>query len=156
MSYVSEIRKLVGNSPLILPGSVVLIVNEMNELLLQHRSDGGWGLPGGLMEQGESLEETAKRQVLKDTGFIIDNLQLLGVFSGESYDSKVVNSDEVYPVTAVYITRNITGEMKKDKDQEETGDLKYFNIDQMPDSLTEEYRGYIMPFKASILGINED
>lgn len=154
MSYVSEIRKLVGNSPLILPGSVVLIVNEMNELLLQYRSDGGWGLPGGLMEQGESLEETAKRQVLEETGLVIDDLQLLGVFSGESYDSKVVNSDEVYPVIAVYITRNITGKMKKD--QKETGDLKYFNIDQMPDSLTEEYRGYIMPFKESILGVNED
>ncbi|MEK5529390.1 NUDIX domain-containing protein [Viridibacillus sp. FSL R5-0468] len=153
MSYVSEIRKLVGNHPLILPGSVVLIVNEMNELLLQHRSDGVWELPGGLMEQGESLEETAKRAVLEETGFIIDDLQLLGVFSGESYDSKVVNSDEVYSVTAVYITRNITGKMKKD--QEETGDLKYFNINQIPDSLTEEYRGYIMPFKESILGVIE-
>ncbi|WP_411852885.1 NUDIX domain-containing protein [Virgibacillus halodenitrificans] len=61
MDYVSEIRKLVGHRPLILTGSVVLILNENNELLLQHRTDGGWGLPGGLMELGESLERSKGR-----------------------------------------------------------------------------------------------
>lgn len=55
MEYVKELRAIVGHRPLILPVSVVLIVNENNELLLQHRYDGGWGLPGGLMELGESL-----------------------------------------------------------------------------------------------------
>ena len=40
MSYVMDLRKLVGTRPLLLPGSVVLIVNEDNELLLQHRNDG--------------------------------------------------------------------------------------------------------------------
>jgi hypothetical protein len=30
MDYVRELRKLVGHRPLILPGSVVLIINENN------------------------------------------------------------------------------------------------------------------------------
>ncbi|WP_407652092.1 hypothetical protein [Aquibacillus koreensis] len=50
MDYVKDLRNLVGNRPLILTGSVVLLLNEINELLLQHRTDGGWGLPGGLMK----------------------------------------------------------------------------------------------------------
>jgi 8-oxo-dGTP pyrophosphatase MutT (NUDIX family) len=53
MDYVMGLRKVVGNRPLILTGACVLIINNKNELLLQHRSDGGWGLPGGLMELGE-------------------------------------------------------------------------------------------------------
>jgi 8-oxo-dGTP pyrophosphatase MutT (NUDIX family) len=53
---------------LILPGSVVLIFYEDSEILLQHRIDGGWGLPGGLMEMGGSLEDTARREVKEETG----------------------------------------------------------------------------------------
>ncbi|MBK3494242.1 NUDIX domain-containing protein [Viridibacillus sp. YIM B01967] len=153
MSYVSEIRKLVGHLPLIIPGSVVLIVNEMNEVLLQHRSDGGWGLPGGLMGLGESLEETAKREVLEETGLVIDDLKLLGVFSGTDYYFKVANGDELYSVTAVFLTRNAKGEMLKD--DVETLDLQYFNVDKLPNTLTEEYSGYINPYKEVIKEVNK-
>lgn len=68
MNYVKDLRELVGNRPLILPGAVAIILNDQNEVLLQHRIDGGWGLPGGLMELGESLEETARREVKEETG----------------------------------------------------------------------------------------
>lgn len=82
MEYYKFLRQYVGHQPIILPGSVVLILNTENEILLQKRYDGGWGLPGGLMELGESLEDTAKREVQEETGLAITDLQLLGVFSG--------------------------------------------------------------------------
>jgi hypothetical protein len=53
--YIRELRSLVGTRPLILVGAVVIIQNENQQILLQHRKDGDWGLPGGLMEPGESL-----------------------------------------------------------------------------------------------------
>lgn len=31
---------------------VVIILNEREEVLFQHRVNGSWGLPGGLMELG--------------------------------------------------------------------------------------------------------
>ncbi|WP_202409876.1 NUDIX domain-containing protein [Halobacillus litoralis] len=68
MDYVKELRKDVGTKPLILPGAVVIIENDQQEILLQHRKDGGWGLPGGLMELGESLEDTARREEVKVDG----------------------------------------------------------------------------------------
>jgi len=65
MEYFKYLRQYVGHQPIILPGSVVIILNDHNEVLLQKRLDGSWGLPGGLMDLGESFEEVAKREVLK-------------------------------------------------------------------------------------------
>ena len=37
----------------------------------------------GGMEIGETAEETAKRELLEETGLVANTLELLGVFSGE-------------------------------------------------------------------------
>ncbi|MBP1949708.1 NUDIX hydrolase [Virgibacillus litoralis] len=144
MDYVKELRELVGHRPLILPGAVVLVLNEKNELLLQHRSDGGWGLPGGLMELGESMEETARREVKEETNLTIGSLKLLGIFSGEEYYLKVANGDEFYSVTAVYTTDEVQGDIKIDRT--ESVDVQFFQLHHLPNDLLDIYRSFITPY----------
>ncbi|MGR9049587.1 NUDIX hydrolase [Halobacillus faecis] len=144
MDYVKELRKEVGTRPLILPGAVVIIENDQQEILLQHRKDGGWGLPGGLMELGESLEETARREVKEETGLQLGALELLDIFSGEEYFFKVSNGDELYSVTAVYKANEYVG--KLEVDVEESRDVSFFSMKKIPADLTREYRDYLQSY----------
>lgn len=144
MSYVKNLRKLVGHQPLILPGSLVIIVNENKEILLQHRRDGTWGLPGGIMELGESLEETARREVKEETGLDVGHLELLDIFSGRDFYLKVENGDELYSVTAVYVTDDYKGDLEVD--YTESLDMQYFPINHLPENLNDGTVRYLEPY----------
>lgn len=84
MGYVKDLRKYVGHNPILTAGSVLLVYNEKNQVLMQHRTDfNAWGLPGGAMELGETFEETAKRELKEETNLDIDELFFLKIFSGK-------------------------------------------------------------------------
>ena len=62
MNYISDMRRLIGNETLLTVGCGVIIEKE-GCILLQHRTDeDNWCIPGGVMEIGESFEQTAKRE----------------------------------------------------------------------------------------------
>lgn len=136
MEYFKYLRQYVGHRPIILPGSVVIILKENDEVLLQKRRDGYWGLPGGLMDLGESFEEVAKREVFEETGLVVENLKLLNVDSGSDYYLKVPNGDELYSATAVYYTKDISGDMKIDYSESE--EMHYYPLDQLPHKLNDK------------------
>lgn len=78
---------------------------------------------------------------MEETGLQIGELKLLGVFWGKEYYYKVANGDELYSVTAVYLTIEIKGMLEIDKN--ESINIEFFNINHLPECLTEEYRGYL-------------
>ena len=65
MGYIEELRALVGHRRLILAGASCVVRSRDGKLLLQQRvyPEGRWCFPGGLMELGESVEDTARREV---------------------------------------------------------------------------------------------
>ncbi len=134
MGYIEDLRSLVGHRPVIVAGSAVLILDQQDRLLLQHRKDNDkWGLIGGSMEIGESMEETARREAFEETGLQLGELELFEVFSGKELIYEYPNGDVVANVTAVYIARSFTGELKVDK--EEAHQARFFDANSLPSDL---------------------
>ncbi|MGJ9383037.1 NUDIX hydrolase [Salipaludibacillus sp. CF4.18] len=136
MSYYKMLRDHVGQEPLILPGSTVILMKE-NQVLLQKRDDGDWGLPGGLMERGESFEETGLRIEIED-------LNKIDVFSGKEYYVVAPNGDPFYVIAALFYTENFTGELVIDN--EETLDLKYYSLNELPEKIKGSHRHFLKLF----------
>ena len=146
MGYIQEIRALVGHRPLILAGAIVMIFDQNEHLLLQHRTDDNtWDFPGGFSEIGETLEETARREVLEEMGLQVDDLTLFKVFSGEQYAYLCPNGDQVFPVGAVYITRSVHGSLQVDG--EESSEARYFSLDQLPEPMFPQVRELIHSYR---------
>ncbi len=104
MDYIRYIRSMVGQRPVIMVTAGVVILNAESELLMQRRADGsGWGLVGGFMELGESVEETARREVFEETGLTVGRLELFGVFSPPELVT-YPNRDRAQIVTVSYLT----------------------------------------------------
>ncbi|WP_054711857.1 NUDIX hydrolase [Bacillus sp. JCM 19041] len=134
MGYIEDLRKIVGNQPLVLVGAGVAVMNEEGEFLLQKRFDGTWSVPGGFLELGESTEEAARREVLEETGIEVGKLDLIDVISGKEYFVKLPNGHEFYPITIAYGSKEIKGGVLK-PDGHETIEAAFFKVDELPEGL---------------------
>jgi ADP-ribose pyrophosphatase YjhB (NUDIX family) len=137
--YVQELRALVGQQPLILVGVNVLMLDESGKLLLMERTDTrDWGLPGGFLELGETVEEAARREIREETGLDIEALQLFGVFSGPEYSYTYPNGDQVSNVTIVYLASSPQQPLRPD--QVESKQLQFFELDRIPENIISSDR----------------
>jgi 8-oxo-dGTP pyrophosphatase MutT (NUDIX family) len=114
MNDVQSIRQLVGNTPLILVRPSIILVNAVGGILLVRYADDSWGIPGGLLELGESVEQCAMREVMEEIGLAIRELKLVGVYSGESLHTKLANGHEYYNVVIAYLCAAYEGILKPD------------------------------------------
>lgn len=153
MGYVEELRKIVGHRPLILVGSIVIILNKNNDVLLQQRKypHGVWGLPGGLMELTESTEECARREVFEETGLTIGELELISISSGAKNFVRAENGDEFFVVTIVYATKDILHGRAMVHDDESLS-IEYYPIHRLPNDMIGSHRraieGYLEKLKS--------
>ncbi len=133
--YVHELRRLIGPRPLILVGAGVILRDREGAILLQRRTDDGlWGLPGGIMEPGESLEETARRELREEVGLEAGPLVLWRVFSGQGMYHRYPNGDEVHFVTAYFLGEAPSGLPRPDL--QESSETRFFLPDKLPENLS--------------------
>ncbi|MDP3770115.1 MAG: NUDIX domain-containing protein [Candidatus Sungbacteria bacterium] len=144
-NYIKWIREKVGHDSIILNAATAFIVNDNGEILLLRRGDRTqeiWGLPGGMMEVGESAEETMKREVLEETGLTVVVEKFLGVYTKDRFDS-YPNGDKAYVILFVFVCRVIDGTLHADG--VEAAELRYFNVNNIPSTfrhkqVLEDYR----------------
>ena len=66
----------------IVVAAVAFVQDDAGRLLLIQRSDNGlWAMPGGVMEVGEHVAQTAERETLEETGYVVKVVGLVGTYS---------------------------------------------------------------------------
>jgi ADP-ribose pyrophosphatase YjhB (NUDIX family) len=131
--YIPAIRAKIGHDMLLLVGAGVF-VHRNGELLLQRRRDDGtWADHGGCLEIGETLEDTARREMLEETGLTAGKLELIGVFSGPDRVHTYPNGDRAYMIGVYYLCEDFAGTPLPQTD--ETTALRWFPIDHLPSNI---------------------
>jgi ADP-ribose pyrophosphatase YjhB (NUDIX family) len=150
--YVRRLRAALGTEPLILVGSSVVVLDEAGRILLIERSDtGDWGLPGGLTDPGEALEDTARREVFEETGVKLEQLTLLGVFSGPEFHYRYPHGDEIHNVTAAYVAHVPAGTIAR-PDLQEARRAEFFELDAIPAAFLPPERPIVEEYLRSLRG----
>lgn len=113
--------------------TVNAIVIKDNQVLLGKRGTykgkpilefGKWGLLGGFLGRDENLIQALKREVLEESGWEIDNLQLLRI-----NDNPQRPQEDRQNVDVIFIAQAIKQVKTSD---EEVKELKWFGLDQLP------------------------
>lgn len=108
-------------------GVRVLMIQDGAVLLVKHTYDTGWHMPGGGLKRGETLEEAVRREAREETGAVLEQLHLLGIYSS-FYQAK---SDHV----AVFVSEAFT--LNKRTDRAEIEQVQHFPLDAMPPQTSE-------------------
>ncbi|MBO7179126.1 MAG: NUDIX domain-containing protein [Clostridia bacterium] len=142
MSYIGELRKLVGHAPIMAVATVGILYSEEKGILLEKRTDtGNWCLPGGAVELNEALEEALSREVKEETNLEIRNPKLFDIKA--NIRMVYPNKDEVYYTDVVYIINEFCGELKPDN---ESSELVFFDSDNLPENMIPTQIEYIEKF----------
>lgn len=126
--------------------AVIVAVIDEGKILLTRREDFEvWCLPGGGVEEGESLAEAGIREAKEETGLDVELTRLVGVYSrlgGGLHDVHAV----------LYAARPVGGELMTQPN--ETIEVAYFPFDQLPEELLFGHRKRIQDAIGSSSGVS--
>lgn len=131
-------------------GIGVLIKNENDEVLLGLRisshGTGEWSFPGGHLEFGETIFETAKREVKEETGLDIDKFELVSVCDEMRY----IETDNKHYLNLTVLGHYQGGEpmnLEPHKCQE----WKWFSIEALPEKIFEPTEVTLKNYKDKVI-----
>ncbi|WP_123289673.1 NUDIX domain-containing protein [Desulfosoma caldarium] len=104
------------------PGRVVLIRRRNPPL--------GWALPGGFVDEGESLERAAQREAKEETGLDLEDLRQFRAYSEPNRDPRR------HTVTVVFSATGIGRARAADDAQ----DLGIFSLEALPQDMAFDHR----------------
>jgi 8-oxo-dGTP pyrophosphatase MutT (NUDIX family) len=110
IDYFNDPGAPAANS--VVPSANTIVVNNDGEILLIHRTDNdNWALPGGAMDLGESLVQTAVRETAEETGINVEVTGLVGIYTDPRHVILYTSDGEArQEFSVVFTARPLSGE----------------------------------------------
>jgi ADP-ribose pyrophosphatase YjhB (NUDIX family) len=94
----------------LVPSANAIVLNDVGQLLFIHRTDNdNWAIPGGAMDLGESLPQTAVREVKEETGIDCEITGLVGIYTDPRHVLLYTSDGEVRQEFSVVFTARAVG-----------------------------------------------
>jgi ADP-ribose pyrophosphatase YjhB (NUDIX family) len=122
-------------------GVRLLMVRNGQVLLVKHVYEPEWYLPGGAVENGETLEDAVRREASEETGATLHDLQLFGVYTHTERDKP----DHV-------ITFLSEGFALTCQSDDEIEVCRFFPLDALPEPLSSGSANRIREYRKGQIG----
>jgi 8-oxo-dGTP pyrophosphatase MutT (NUDIX family) len=119
IDYLNDPAAPKANS--LVPSANVIVVNDHGEILMMRRTDNGnWAVPGGGMDPGESITQTAVRETEEETGIRCEVTGLVGIYTDPRHVIRYTSNDEVrQEFSIVFTARPVGGELQSSTESSE-------------------------------------
>jgi ADP-ribose pyrophosphatase YjhB (NUDIX family) len=99
----------------VVPSVTVAVQDRRGRILLVHKTDNDlWALPGGGHEIGESISETAVREVKEETGVIVEPTGIIGLYTDPNHVMAYDDGEVRQQFSICFSARLVGGEPRQD------------------------------------------
>ena len=113
----------------LIPAASAVVADDDGRILLARRRDNDlWTIPGGAMEPGESISQTAIREVKEETGIDVEVISLVGVYSNPNHVVEYSDGEVRQQFSICFACRPIGGEPTT---SDETSEVAYLTRDEL-------------------------
>jgi 8-oxo-dGTP pyrophosphatase MutT (NUDIX family) len=104
----------------LVPAASAVVVDDEGRILLHRRRDNDlWALPGGVMEAGESIAGTAVREVREETGYDVEPLYVIGVYSDPKHVFAYDDGEVRQELSVCIACRVVSGDLATSEESHE-------------------------------------
>jgi len=120
----------------------IIEINGKIVLIKRKNPPFGWAIPGGFVEEGETVEEAVRREMDEETNLSLRNLEQFHVYSDPSRDPRG------HTVSVVFTAKG--GGIAKAKD--DAKELTLFTEDDLPGNISFDHKKIISDYFLSKRG----
>jgi ADP-ribose pyrophosphatase YjhB (NUDIX family) len=132
VDYFQRIRQLAGKEPIIVPGAAGAILKDGKILLVRRRNLARtWCIPGGVQEIGESIQETARREIREEVGLDLAVGDLIAVYSSPRWNIEYPDGSRLQQLLFFFRMEGPTGPIRIQ--ESEVSEYGFFRLEEIPD-----------------------